>query len=137
LNWEQEVAKNIGAFSRVGWNDGREEAWAFTDSAWSASLGVSVKGDAWHRSDDTFALAAIVSGASSDEQKFLEAGGTGILAGDGALSYGPEVALETYYDRQIAKNVHWAFDYQLIANPAFNSDRGPISVFGVRLHWEF
>jgi high affinity Mn2+ porin len=28
-------------------------------------------------------------------------------------------------------------DYQFITDPAFNRDRGPISVFGARLHWEF
>ena len=44
LNWEQEVAKNIGMFSRLGWNDGHEEAWTYTDANWTASLGVSVKG---------------------------------------------------------------------------------------------
>jgi len=27
-------------------------------------------------------------------------------------------------------------DYQFISNPAFNRDRGPVSVFEGRLHWE-
>ena len=27
-------------------------------------------------------------------------------------------------------------DYQFITDPAYNRDRGPVSVFGVRLHWE-
>ncbi len=27
-NVEQELAKNIGAFARVGWSDGENEAWA-------------------------------------------------------------------------------------------------------------
>ncbi len=84
LNWEQEVAKNVGLFSRVGWNDGHEEAWTYTDANWTASLGVSVKGAVCHRPNDTFGLAGIVSGASHDQQEFLEAGGLGILNGDGA-----------------------------------------------------
>ena len=137
LNWEQEVAKNVGMFSRLGWNDGREEGWAYTDANWTASLGLSVKGEAWHRADDTFGVAGIVSGASSDNQKFLRAGGLGILAGDGALGYSPEKVLETYYDFQICKNAHFALDYQFIDDPAFNHDRGPVSVFGARLHWQF
>jgi high affinity Mn2+ porin len=29
------------------------------------------------------------------------------------------------------------FDYQLITNPAYNPDRGPVSVFSGRLHAEF
>ena len=28
-------------------------------------------------------------------------------------------------------------DYQLIANPAYNADRGPVSIFSGRLHGEF
>ena len=27
-------------------------------------------------------------------------------------------------------------DYQFVGDPAFNSDRGPVNVFAVRLHWE-
>jgi high affinity Mn2+ porin len=136
LNWEQEVAKNVGVFSRLGWNDGHEETWTFTDTDWSASLGVSVKGGAWRRPDDTFGLAGIVSGASRDNQKFLEAGGLDILDGDGALSYGPEKVLETYYSFQIWKTIYATLDYQFVIDPAFNRDRGPVSIFGARLHWE-
>ncbi|MGO8672677.1 MAG: carbohydrate porin [Capsulimonadaceae bacterium] len=136
LNWEQEVANNIGMFSRLGWNDGREEAWAYTDANWSGSLGVSVKGDGWRRPDDTFGLTGVVSGASTDNQKFLEAGGLGILDGDGALNYGPEEVAETYYDFQIVRGVHTALDYQVVNDPAFNRDRGPVSIFGLRLHFE-
>ena len=136
LNWEQEVAKNVGLFSRLGWNDGHEQAWAYTDVNWTASLGVSVKGEAWQRPEDSFGLAGIVSGASRGNQQFLEAGGLGILAGDGALTYGSEKVLETYYDFPIWETVHAALDYQFISDPAFNRDRGPVSVFGGRLHWE-
>jgi high affinity Mn2+ porin len=137
LNWEQEVARNVGLFSRLGWNDGRQETWTFTDVNYSASLGVSVKGEAWHRPDDTFGLAGVASGASRVNQKFLEAGGTDMLDGDGALTYGWEKVLETYYDFRIWRTIHVAADYQYVINPAFNEDRGPVSIFGARLHWEF
>jgi high affinity Mn2+ porin len=137
LNWEQEVAKNIGLFSRLGWNDGHNETWTFTDVNWTASLGVSVNGGMWRRPDDTFGLAGIVSGASADNQKFLEAGGLDITDGDGALTYSPEKVLETYYDTRIWKTLHAALDYQFVVDPAFNQDRGPVSVFSARIHWEF
>jgi high affinity Mn2+ porin len=137
LNWEQEIIKNVGIFSRLGWNDGQSEAWVFTDVGYTGSLGISVKGDAWQRLDDTFGLAGAINGISSVEQEFLAAGGTGILAGDGNLNYGWEKILETYYDFKIWKSIHGAFDYQYITNPAFNQARGPVSVFGARLHWEF
>lgn len=137
LNWEQELVKNVGIFSRLGWNDGQEEGWVFSDVGYAGSLGLSIKGGSWHRPDDTFALAGLASGASKAQQKFLVAGGTGILDGDGALNYGWEKILETYYDCHVWKTVHFALDYQFINNPAFNQDRGPVSVFGARLHWEF
>jgi high affinity Mn2+ porin len=137
LNWEQEIAKNVGVFSRLGWNDDREQGWMFTDVGYTASLGLSVTGEAWHRPDDTFGLAGVANGTSKTEQEFFAAGGTGILAGDGHLNYGWEKIIETYYDFQIWKNIHSALDYQFIDNPAFNTARGPVSVFGARLHWEF
>ncbi|HLK12726.1 MAG TPA: carbohydrate porin, partial [Candidatus Binatia bacterium] len=137
LNWEQEIAPDVGAFSRLGWNDGRTEAWAYTDTNYSGSLGGSLKGRAWHRPADTFGLVGVVSGASRASQRFLEAGGTGILYGDGALTYGWEKNLETYYDCDVWRTVHLAVDYQLVVDPAFNRARGPVSIFGARLHWEF
>jgi high affinity Mn2+ porin len=137
LNWEQEIVKNVGIFSRAGWSDGHTEAWVFSDVDYTASLGLSVKGEAWHRPNDTFGLAGVGNGISHVHQEFFEAGGTGILAGDGNLTYGWEKILEIYYDFAIWKTIHAALDYQFITDPAFNQDRGPVSVFGARLHWEF
>ncbi|MDB6017449.1 MAG: carbohydrate-selective porin OprB [Pedosphaera sp.] len=137
LNAEQEIIKNVGAFMRLGWSDGENESWTFADVDRTATVGVSVKGEFWHRPDDTVGLAGAVNGISRVHQEFLAAGGTGILAGDGRLNYGLEQLMEAYYDFQICKNVRGAIDYQYIANPAFNRDRGPVSVFGARLHWAF
>ncbi len=137
LNWEQELAKNIGVFSRLGWNDDREQGWMFDDIGYAASLGLSFKGESWHRPDDTFGLAGLLNGCSKSEQEYLAAGGLGILAGDGNLDYGWEKIVETYYDCRVWKTVHVALDYQFITDPAFNQARGPVSVFGARVHWEF
>jgi high affinity Mn2+ porin len=136
VNWEQEINKNVGVFARWGWNDGHEVAWTYTDANWSASLGLSIKGAAWCRPNDVVGLAGVFSGASPDQQQFLKAGGTGILNGDGNLSYDCEKTLETYYDFPIGKSAHFTMDYQFVADPAFNRDRGPVSVFAVRLHLE-
>ena len=136
LNLEQEITKNIGVFSRLGWNDGINEAWMFTDVNHTGSVGVSVKGEAWHRPDDTIGVAAVISGISRDNQLYLAAGGLGILDGDGALSYAKEKVVEAYYDGKITKHLRGALDYQFVADPAFNSARGPVSVFGMRLHFE-
>jgi len=136
LNWEQEIASNVGLFSRIGWNDGQEQGWMFSDVDYTASLGLSIKGQAWNRPDDTFALAGLTNGISHVEKQFFEDGGLGILAGDGKLHYGWEKILETYYDFAVWKSIHASVDYQFIDDPAFNRDRGPVSVFAVRLHWE-
>jgi high affinity Mn2+ porin len=136
LNWEQELMSNVGVFSRLGWNDGHEEAWTFTDVNYAITVGLSVKGAGWHRPDDTFGLGGAFGGISWENQKFLEAGGTGILDGDGALNYSWEKVLETYYDFKIWQTIHFALDYQFVADPAFNRDRGPVSIFAARIHWQ-
>jgi high affinity Mn2+ porin len=35
------------------------------------------------------------------------------------------------------KNISATADYQYVINPAYNKDRGPVSILGMRLHWEF
>jgi high affinity Mn2+ porin len=137
LNFEQELIANVGIFARLGWSDGRNEAWAFADVDRAASAGLSLKGAFWHRPNDTVGIGYAVNAISDVHQRFLAAGGTGILAGDGALSYALENALETYYDAQLWRSLHGALDYQFVANPAFNRDRGPVSFFSARVHWEF
>ena len=137
LNWEQEITKNVGIFSRLGWSDGHAESWCFSDVDNAVSAGLSINGDLWHRPGDTFGLAGVFSGISKVHQEFLEDGGIGLLAGDGNLNYGWEKILETYYDVKIWKFIHGAVDYQFVTDPAFNRGRGPVSVFAGRLHWEF
>jgi high affinity Mn2+ porin len=137
LNWEQNITDNVGIFSRLGWNNGQVEGWMYNDSNWTASLGMSVKGASWRRASDSFGLAYVVSGASQSSQEFLEAGGTDILDGDGALNYGSEKVMESYYNFQVWKTVHATVDYEFVDNPAFNRDRGPVSIFAIRFHWQF
>ena len=137
VNVEQEVAANVGVFIRLGWSDGKNEAWVFSDVDRAASLGVSVKGAGWGRPDDILALAGVLNGISAVHREFFAAGGTGILAGDGALNYGTERDAETYYDFRVADHLRIALDYQFVSHPAFNRDRGPVSVLGARLHWDY
>jgi len=136
LNLEQEVVKNVGVFSRLGWSDGRNEAWVFSDVDRTATLGVSIKGAFWGRPQDTLGVGGVLNAITREHREFFAAGGTGILAGDGRLTYGLEKVIEAYYDFQIWKTIHGAFDYQFVSNPAFNRDRGPVSVLAARVHWE-
>ena len=58
--------------------------------------------------------------------------------GDGALpKAGPEGILETYYSFAAFSFAKVTGDYQLVVNPAYNRQRGPVSVFALRLHGEF
>ena len=136
-NLEQQIARDIGLFARASWNDGQNEILSFTDIDRSLSGGVSIKGSYWGRPSDTIGLGGAINGLSGAHRDFLAAGGLGLLIGDGRLNYRPERILETYYAFAIDKNFTFTADYQLITNPAYNADRGPVSIFSGRLHGEF
>ncbi|MBR1271040.1 carbohydrate porin [Bradyrhizobium sp. AUGA SZCCT0222] len=137
INAEQQLIRDVGIFARASWNDGRNEILSFTDVDRSVSAGLSVKGSYWGRPSDTFGIGGAVNGLSSDHRDFLAAGGLGLLIGDGRLNYRNESIFETYYAFALDKNFTFTADYQLIANPAYNGDRGPVSIFSGRLHGEF
>lgn len=137
VNAEQQVATDVGLFARASWNDGQNEILSFTDIDRSISGGLSVKGSYWGRPADTFGLGGAINGLSSAHRDFLAAGGNGLLIGDGRLNYGTERILETYYALALNKAFTFTADYQFIANPAYNMDRGPVSIFSGRLHGEF
>jgi len=136
-NLEQQIANDVGLFARASWNDGQNQILSFTDIDRSLSGGISVKGSYWRRPNDTVGIGGAVNGLSAAHRDFLAAGGLGLLIGDGQLNYRPEQIFETYYAYSINKNVTLTADYQLIANPAYNADRGPVSIFSGRLHGEF
>ena len=136
-NLEQALSKDIGVFARVSWNDGNAEILSFTDIDRSVSGGVSVMGSSWGRPTDKIGIGGAVNGLSGPHRDFLAAGGYGLLIGDGALSYRPETIFETFYALNVNKWSTVTFDYQFIANPAYNADRGPVSLFAARLHAEF
>jgi high affinity Mn2+ porin len=137
LNLEQALSDDIGLFGRWSWNDGKTEIMSFTDIDSSLALGTSIKGTRWGRPDDVIGIGAAINGLSRDHRDFLAAGGLGVLVGDGRLNYRKERILEAYYAYAINKQLTMTADYQFITNPAFNADRGPVSIFSARLHGEF
>jgi high affinity Mn2+ porin len=136
LNLEQELTKNVGAFARLGWNDGKTESFAFTAIDRLASAGISVTGAKWKRPFDTVATALTVSGLSGVHAAYLARGGQDFIIGDGALRYGPECVSETYYSARVVPGVFATLDLQRVVNPAFNRDRGPVWIPTFRLHVE-
>ncbi|MBU6458980.1 MAG: carbohydrate porin, partial [Bradyrhizobium sp.] len=136
-NIEQQIMPGVGLFARAGYTPGDLETYAFTDVDRTLSGGASLSGKLWGRSDDTLGIAGIVNTISKEHQAYLAAGGYTALIGDGMLPHpGPERIMEVYYQLPVYS---WqlTFDYQFIANPAYNRDRGPVSVVATRLHTQF
>lgn len=137
VNLEQAVTKDIGLFGRWSWNDGKTEIMAFTDIDASLSGGAAIKGTSWGRADDTIGIGGSVNALSAGHRDFIAAGGLGVLIGDGRLNYRQENILETYYALALNKQITITGDYQYVRNPAYNADRGPVSVFSGRLRGAF
>jgi high affinity Mn2+ porin len=138
LNIEEPVSDDAGLFVRAGWSNGDYESYEYTDIDRTFAAGASISGAKWGRKDDTVAVAVVVNGISKVHEAFLNAGGLGILVGDGQLPHpGPESILEAYYSLGVIKGVHLTLDSQTVVNPAYNRDRGPAEVIGLRIHGQF
>ncbi|MGZ3838955.1 MAG: carbohydrate porin [Flavisolibacter sp.] len=138
LNFDQELSGTTGVFGRLGWNDGKNETWAFTEIDYTSSVGLSFSGKAWKRPSDNGGVAVVFNGLSQDHKMYLGKGGVGFMIGDGALRYGMESVGELYYNFK-PKNLPLWFtgDYQFCINPGYNRDRGPVHIFSIRMHTEF
>lgn len=138
VNIEQGLNANLGAFIRLSTNDGRKEAFEFTEINRSIAAGIALKGTSWHRGGDTFGLAAVVNDISPQARSYFAAGGMGILIGDGQLPrYQAEKIIETYYKASVIEGIDLSLDFQHIADPAYDAVRGPVNIFGLRLHAAF
>ncbi len=140
FNMEQGVTDTVGIFARAGWCDGNYELWDNTDIDYSGQAGVSIKGAKWGRPDDTVGIDGIINAISSVHAAWLNAGGTGIVIGDGQGNLphpGLEKILEAYYSYSLSASTKLSFDYQFIDNPAYNTDKGPVNLFAGRFHWQF
>jgi high affinity Mn2+ porin len=138
LNLEQQLAQDFGVFARASLSQGTVEEVDFTDINQSISAGLSLTGSRWDRPDDTVGLAGAVNRISHQGKLYLAAGGLGGIIGDGQLpNAGPEQILEAYYNVALFSFAHFTADYQFIRNPAYNRDRGPVSIFGLRLHVQY
>jgi high affinity Mn2+ porin len=138
FNLEQQIKPDLGLFARASWAQGDVQAYDFTDISASGSIGLSLKGTGWGRKDDTVGAAVAVNSISGIAQSYFNAGGLGILIGDGQLPKpGLEQIFETYYSLAAFSFATVTADYQFINNPAYNTQRGPVNVFALRLHAEF
>jgi carbohydrate-selective porin OprB len=137
VNLEQSVAVDVGVFARASWNNGETETFAFTEIDRSVSAGTLVRGSLWGRAADSLGLAFVRNGISGPHRDYLAAGGLGFFIGDGQLSYRTENIFETFYSLGTVKDLWVSLGFQRIFNPAYNADRGPVSVASARLHYGF
>lgn len=124
-----------GFFLRASSNDGKNETWAFTEIDRSFSIGASFDGSRWKRNNDRWGLAFVNNGISAPHRRYLEKGGYGFIIGDGGLNYSTEFIIELFYSIGLLKNhLYLSPDYQFVLHPAYNKDRGPVNVYGIRFH---
>lgn len=138
LNLEQELGQDLGAFARVSYDTGDYEAFEFTEINTSLAFGLSAGGKRWGRADDAVGIAQVLNGLSSEAREYFAAGGAGLLIGDGRLpDYAREKITEAYYALRIVDHLTVSGDVQAVFDPAYNRDRGPVYIFGVRVHAEY
>jgi carbohydrate-selective porin OprB len=136
VNFEQALSPNILTYGRFGWNNGKTETWSFTEADQTVAGGVGFIGRLWKRNYDRAGVAAFSNGITSEHARYLSFGGLGIVLGDGALTYGRENGIETYYTAHIWRGLYLGPDLQYIVNPGYNQARGPVVVPSFRLHVE-
>ncbi len=137
FNAEQELTSNLRAFTRVGWNEGQHESFAYTEVDQTVEFGGDYSGRAWSRPYDKLGVAFVSNAIKADHQAYLKLGGLGFLLGDGKLNYAREDILEGYYNLHTWRGVYYALDLQYIDHPGYNKDRGPVLVESVRMHVDF
>src|ERR1039458_1161089 len=137
VNVEQNLAPNLTAFARFGWDNGKTESFAYTEVDQTFAAGLGAAGGLWARRQDRAGVAVVTNGICKDHQEYLRLGGQGFLLGDGNLNYGRENIVETYYTAHVWRGIYVAPAVQHINDPGYNRDRGPVVVPSFRLHVEF
>jgi high affinity Mn2+ porin len=137
VNLEQSITRDIGVFFRGMKSDGQTEVYAYTSTDSSVSLGATIMGTRWGRGRDSVGIGYAQNWLSSAHVAYLNMGGIDGFIGDGKINYKSEEAFEAYYNINVNKFTWLTFDIQRVTNPAYNSDRGPVTMYGVRVHAEF
>ena len=137
INTEQNLSHYLTAFGRFGSNNDKTESFCFTEVGQTFAGGLGANGALWHRRFDRAGAVFVSNAISKDHQTYLAYGGYGFLLGDGALNYGREKIVETYYTAHLWRGIYLAPGIQHVNNPGYNRDRGPVLVPSFRLHLEF
>ncbi len=137
INFEQRLNDDIGIFFRGMYSDGNTEVYNFTSTDRSLSTGIVFHGRLWDRHKDAFGLGLAQNMLSASHAQYLALGGIDQFIGDGAIRYKPEQVFDMYYKMNLLSSTWVTADYQIINNPGYNADRGPVNMLGLRFHVEF
>jgi high affinity Mn2+ porin len=137
LNVEQTIAPRISVFGRLGWSDGHNESFCYTEDDRTAEGGIFVDGHLWRRPADRVGAGFVANGIVAGHQQYLALGGLGFLLGDGALTYSPEKIVETFYTAHLWRGFFASYDLQHINDPGYNQVRGPAAISAFRFHTDF
>jgi hypothetical protein len=137
VSLEQSITEDVGVFFRGMKSDGKTEVYAFTSTDSSVSFGTLAKGSRWGRSKDTVGIGYAQNWLSRLHAAYLNLGGIDGFIGDGKINYKPEKLFEAFYNVNLNKYLWFTLDYQRVVNPAYNADRGPVDMYGIRVHAEF
>src|SRR5262249_56835670 len=100
--------------------EGKHESVGYTEVNQTIALGADVRGERWRRRLDKFGLALVSNAISGDHRRYLALGGKGFLLGDGALRYGREWIIESYYTSHLWRGVVSSLHLQPLAPPRFH-----------------
>ncbi len=137
LDLEQYLTPDIGLFFRGMYSDGQSEVDAFNSADRSLAVGAVAKGGSWNRPFDVTGVGFGMSWISAAHARYLAMGGVDGFVGDGFLQQGAEGIVEGFYSYNLVRAIWLSGDYQLLWNPGYNTARGPVHIFGARVHVEF
>ena len=137
VNAEQELPHHLRAYTRLGWNEGQHESFAYTEVDQSLSGGMDYSLAGHGRPNDRIGLAFVSNAIKRDHQRYLQLGGLGFLLGDGRLNYAREDTTEVYYTVHSWRGLFVSLGGSAIFHPGYNQDRGPVLVPSVRTHVDF
>jgi high affinity Mn2+ porin len=137
INFEQLITDDLGVFFRGMYSDGKTEVYSYTSTDRSISFGALSKGSLWKRPKDSAGVGFGTGWISKSHADYLGMGGIDGFIGDGKINAAPESVFEIFYSLNLTSSSWFSGDYQRITNPAYNADRGPVDIFGMRFHAEF
>ena len=137
VNFEQQLTDDIGVFFRGMYSDGKTEVYSYTSTDRSISLGGLMKGYRWNRNSDMLGIGYGQGWISKEHAAYLGMGGIDGFIGDGRINQVTERVVDIFYSFNVLNPIWITADYQHIDHPAYNADRGPVNIYGARVHIEF